>query len=235
MQILILAGGLGTRMRPLTETLPKTLLPVHDRPFAHYQMELLRKSGVKKVVYSIGFLGEQIQEALGDGKSWDIHIDYISEGPELKGTGGAVRLAYDAGVLDEVFGVLYGDSYLPISYRAPWEYFESRTEPALMTVFRNSGEFDTSNARFQNGRLFYDKKAALAGDTSFDFIDYGFSILRKKAVEEIPSQTKADLAVLFNQLSLRGALCGFEVKERFYEVGSPQGLRELEQLLTCGK
>lgn len=219
-------------MRPITESIPKTLLPVHGQPFAFYQMDLLKKNGFKKVVYSIGFLGEQIQEALGDGRRWGMSIDYVSEGPELKGTGGAIRLAYEAGVLEEPFGVLYGDSYLPISYAQPWKYFLNRSEPALMTVFKNSGQFDTSNARFENGRLVYDKKAAAKGDTSFDYIDYGFSILRNSAVERIPSGTKYDLADLFNLLSAEGSLCGFEVKERFYEVGSPSGLEDLERLLA---
>jgi NDP-sugar pyrophosphorylase family protein len=230
MQVVILAGGLGTRMRPISETVPKSLLPIHQHPFAFYQLDLLRRNGVKKVVYSIGFLGEQIESLLGTGKQWGVEIAYCREGKDLKGTGGALRLAYDAELLEPVFGVLYGDSYLPIEYQRPWEYFHNRPELALMTVYKNLGQFDTSNARFEKGNLFYDKQAGLRGE-KFDYIDYGFSIFKKEAIQRIPPNEKFDLAQLFHSLSCEKKLAGYEVSERFYEIGSPTGLKELESFL----
>ena len=218
-------------MRSVSDSVPKNLLPLAGKPFAVHQLELLVKNGIDHIVYSIGHYGDQIREVLGNGSKWKAHIDYVDEGPELRGTGGAVRLAYDTGVLEDTFFVLYGDSYLPIDYRAPWDVFAKRNELALMTVFRNEGRFDTSNARFENGKVFYDKKAGLAGKGGFEFIDYGLSIFRKPAIERIPTGTKYDLADLAHALSLENQLAGFEVTERFYEIGSPSGLKELEALL----
>jgi NDP-sugar pyrophosphorylase family protein len=234
-QCLILAGGLGTRMRPVTHTIPKALIPVNDRPFAFHQLELLKKNGITRATFSIGFKGEQIQEAVADGAAFGLKVDYVDEGPELVGTGGAVRLAYDRDALEDVFFVLYGDSYLPIDYQAPWRAFAACDAPALMTVFRNQGQFDRSNARFADGKVFYDKKAAAEGQRGFDFIDYGLSILRRETVASIPTKTKTDLAELYNRLSVENKLAGFEVTERFYEAGSPEGLAALERFVLSGK
>lgn len=232
MQCFVLAGWLGTRMRPLTEKIPKVLLPVNGVPFAFHQLELLKRNGFTRVTYSVGFLGEQVREALGDGKKWGLTVDYVDEGAELRGTGGALRLAFDEAALDEVFCVLYGDSYLPIDYREPWKFFATRTEPALMTVFHNQGRFDRSNARLDGDLVYYDKKAAAAGQ-GFEYIDYGLSILRREVVEKrLPSGRKGDLAELLHSLSVEKKLVGFEVRERFYEVGSPEGLTELERYLA---
>jgi NDP-sugar pyrophosphorylase family protein len=234
-QVLILAGGLGTRMRPVTHTIPKALIPVNGRPFAFHQLELLKQHGIIRATFSIGFKGEQIEQAVGDGRAFGLRVDYVDEGPELVGTGGAVRLAYDRGALEEVFFVLYGDSYLPIDYQAPWSAFAQSEAPALMTVFRNQGQFDRSNARFAQGKVFYDKQAAAQGQSGFDYIDYGLSILRRQTVQAIPAGTKTDLAQLFHSLSLQDQLMGYEVKERFYEAGSPEGLLALEQFVSRGK
>ncbi len=222
-------------MRPVTHTIPKALIPVNGRPFAFHQLELLKKHGITRATFSIGFKGEQIQAAVQDGRAFGLQVDYVDEGPELVGTGGAVRLAYDRGVLDDVFFVLYGDSYLPIDYQSPWKLFAQTQAPALMTVFRNLGRFDRSNARFADGKVFYDKQAAAAGQGGFDFIDYGLSILRRETVSAIAARTKSDLAELFHGLSLKNQLIGYEVTERFYEAGSPEGLLALEKFVATEK
>lgn len=233
MQCVILAGGLATRMRPHTETIPKVLLPVGGKPFAVHQIEHLRTSGVDRIVYCIGFLGDQVRERLGSGSKWGVDIEYVDEGAELKGTGGALRLAWEQGVLEESFAVLYGDSYLPIDFRLPWVFFLKERAKALMTVYRNGGKFDKSNAEFRNGKVFYDKKAAEAGK-SFEFIDYGLSFLKRDLFKNVPS-SKWDLSDLFHQLSKEDALFGYEVFERFYEIGSPSGLEALSEHLLASE
>ena len=228
MQCAILAGGLGTRLRPITKTIPKALVPVAGEPFAYYQLRLLAARGVLDVVYCIGFGGELIREAVGDGGGFGLSVAYVDEGSELRGTAGALRLAFDEGVLDETFAVLYGDSYLPIELSPVWRAFADAGLPALMTVLRNENRWDTSNVRYADGRvLLYEK-----GGTGADFIDYGLSVLTRSVIEErVPPQATLDLAAIYRDLSIEDRLAGHEVHERFYEVGSPEGIAALESYL----
>lgn len=230
MQCLILAGGMGTRMRPLTEAVPKMLLEVAGRPFADWQLSWLAGQGVERVVLSIGHLGAALGQYVGDGSRWGLQVVSVDEGEELRGTGGAVRLAIDRGFLDEEFAVLYGDSYLALDLADVARAFAESPEPALMTVYRNEGQFDASNAVFAGGKVVrYEKGAADTRD--MDWIDYGLSVLRRELVQARVGPGVSDLAALFGALSLEGRLAGYEVRERFYEVGSPSGLAELEALL----
>ena len=231
MQCVILAGGLGTRMRPLTDTLPKTLLPVHGRPFAWYQLDWLARHGVTEVVYCIGHQGDLIRrywcsEPESKGATAPMPCRFVDEGEHLRGTAGALRLALDEGALDESFFVLYGDSFLPVDFAPIWSAFESGLASALMTVLRNEGRWDTSNVVYSNGLVtLYDKRAP---NPHMHFIDYGLSAFRRSVIEQ---STDTDLSTIFNRLSLAGGLAGYEVTERFYEIGSPQGLRDLELYL----
>ncbi len=227
MQCVILAGGLGTRMLPLTETCPKTLLPVCGRPFAYHQMHWLAAQGVTEAVYCIGHQGELIRRYWESEPSPIPSVLYVDEGSQLRGTGGAVRLAREQGVLDESFLVIYGDSFLPVEYAPVWNAFQSSGMPALMTVLRNSGRWDRSNAIYEDGRVvLYDK----TGHPAMHYIDYGLSAFRRELFEAATPEV-FDLATLLHGLSLSGELAGFEVTHRFYEIGSPAGLRDLEQYL----
>jgi N-acetyl-alpha-D-muramate 1-phosphate uridylyltransferase len=227
MQCVILAGGLGTRMRPLTDTCPKTLLPAAGRPFAYHQLHWLAGQGVAEVIYSIGHQGDMIRRYWAD-EPWPVpSIRYVDEGERLRGTAGALRLAREQGVLDECFFVIYGDSFLPVEFRPVWSAFEASGMPALMTVLRNEGRWDRSNVIYENSRvLLYDK----ASSSEMQYIDYGLSCFR---CDVFDNPTAADLAVLFHELSMSGRLAGFEVHERFYEIGSPEGLRDFERYLEA--
>jgi len=236
MQCVILAGGLGTRMQPLTRRLPKTLLPVLGRPFAEYQLGWLADQGVRGVVYCIGFLGEQVRAFVGDGGRWGLQVTYVDEGSLLMGTGGALRLACDAGGLEAGFLVLYGDSYLPIELAPVWEISRRGRDP-LMVVLRNRGSWDASNAIFRDGRvLLYEKGRPDAAAIGMEHIDYGLSVLTRDIVTAmIPGGRPHDLAALYGELSRQGRLGGFEVTQRFYEIGSPAGLSDLEKHLAAGR
>ena len=234
--VVILAGGLATRMRPATETLPKALLPVNGRPFADLQLSWLRSIGVTEVVYSVGYRADAIVRHVGDGRRFGLLVRYAADGDRPLGTGGALRLVIDSGLVAESFGVINGDSYLTLDLARIEAAFADSGCPALMTVMRNRGRWEASNAVYQDGRVVvYDKSRPKRWRRRMEWIDYGFLILSRSAVtDRVPPGETADLADLLRDLSGAGQLAGHEVEERFYEIGSPEGLIALERHLASG-
>lgn len=225
--VAILAGGLATRLRPITERVPKLLVEVADEPFFSHQLRLLRAAGLRRIVVCIGHLGERIVEEYGDGAKWDVQLEYAFDGPRLLGTGGALIQALPK--LGEAFYVLYGDSYLPVDYRAVGEFFLRSGRLGLMTVFENQDRFDSSNVWFEGGSIkVYDKKHRVP---QMRHIDYGLGLFRAAAFDGFPRDAIVDLAEVQKALVARGELAGYEMTERFYEIGSHEGLRELDELL----
>ncbi|MBK7863803.1 MAG: HAD-IIIA family hydrolase [Archangiaceae bacterium] len=224
MQCVVLAGGLATRMRPLTEKIPKVLLEVEGQAFLHYQLALLAAQGVDDVVLSLGYRAEQVEQWLHEHPPPPgMKVRCVVEREPL-GTAGALRECFDQGVLDDTFFLTWGDSFLPFDWRPVWAAFRGE---ALMTVLENAGRWDTSNVVFRDGALrLYDKTRSGAPTEEFRHIDYGLMVLRRSVVEGI-APGRADLAELFRSLSREGRLQGFEVRKRFYEIGSPQGLEDL--------
>jgi NDP-sugar pyrophosphorylase family protein len=233
-QCLILAGGLGTRMQGLADGVAKTLIPVAGRPFADHQLTWLSGQGVGRVVYAIGHSGDQIRDFVGDGGRWGLAVTYVEDGETLLGTGGAVRRAVDEGEIDGGFLLLYGDSYLDIDVPAVWAASGGGAHP-LMCVLRNQGRWDVSNAVFRDGLVaVYEKGRVDAAAIGMDYIDYGLSVLTPDAVcAHIPAGEVRDLADVFRPLAAAGRLRGFEASERFFEIGSPQGLADLEAFLAA--
>jgi NDP-sugar pyrophosphorylase family protein len=218
----ILAGGLATRLRPVTETIPKALVEVAGRPFAEHQVEWLRAQGVERIVFCIGHRGEMIQRVLGDGRRWNVSIDYAFDGDQLLGTGGALRRARPQ--LGPHFFVMYGDSYLNCDLAAIERAFHDSSRAGLMTVFRNDDRWDVSNVQFEDGAILrYDKRNRTP---AMHHIDYGLGVLSGQALEPYPGDRPFDLASVYRDLLAAGELTGFEVTSRFYEIGSPEGLEE---------
>lgn len=227
MPVAILAGGLATRLLPLTESIPKVLLNVAGKPFLAHQLAYLREQGIERVVLCVGHLGETIEAQFGDGRDWGVHLEYSYDGPALLGTGGALRNALP--LLGDEFFVLYGDSYLPIDFAAVARSFRDSGRAGLMTVYRNENRWDASNVWFSDGRIrSYDKKNRLP---EMRHIDYGLSVLSAPALHDLPNAATFDLAEVFARLVERRELAGFEASERFYEIGSLSGLAELEEYL----
>jgi NDP-sugar pyrophosphorylase family protein len=225
--VAILAGGFATRLRPITEKIPKSLISVAGKPFLAHQLELLRSCGLCRVVLCVGHLGEMIQRDFGDGSQFGVRIDYSFDGPKLLGTGGAIKRALP--LLGGEFFVLYGDSYLPIEYRPVAEFFRRGGKPGCMTVYRNEGRHDTSNVVFHNGQItVYDKKNRTP---EMRHIDYGLSLFKSTAFDSFPADKPFDLAEVMGKLVRERQLAGYEVNERFYEIGSLAGLAELETIL----
>jgi NDP-sugar pyrophosphorylase family protein len=225
--VAILAGGLATRLRPITEKIPKALIRVAGQPFLAHQLRLLQRAGIRKVVLCLGYRGEMIEQEFGSGGSLGVELSYSFDGPELLGTGGALKKALP--LLGERFFVLYGDSYLPIDYSAPARAFVASGKVGLMTVFRNEGRWDRSNVWFQDGAIkSYSKKERTP---EMQYIDYGLGILHSSALATRPDGKAFDLAELYRDLIARNELAGFETRQRFYEIGSQEGLAELDAIL----
>jgi NDP-sugar pyrophosphorylase family protein len=220
----LLAGGLATRLRPVTETIPKSLVPIAGEPFIAHQLRLVAKQGVERVVLCIGHLGEMVREFVGNGSRWGIDVAYSPDGGKLLGTGGALKQALPE--LGERFFVLYGDSYLEGDFAAVARAHESQGKLGLMTVLENHGRWDRSNVVYQDGRiLVYDKTQER---TDMVHIDWGLGVLSADAFAQAPKGEVFDLPALYRRLLEMNELAGFEVHDRFYEIGSAKGIAETE-------
>jgi N-acetyl-alpha-D-muramate 1-phosphate uridylyltransferase len=228
--VAILAGGLAKRLRPITETIPKALVKVAGQPFILRQLDYLRRQGVSRVVLCVGFLGEQIEAVVGDGAACGLSVSYSQDWPMLMGTGGALRQALP--LLDSQFLVLYGDSYLPIDFASVERAFLNSGKPALMTVQRNADQWDKSNVLFVDNLIMEYNK--LAPTPSMRHIDYGLGAMSAQVLANENTTGPFDLAGIYHRLSLSGQLAGYEVHERFYEIGSHKGLAEAADYFKGG-
>ncbi len=223
--VAVLAGGLATRLRPITETIPKVLVEVAGKPFIARQLEYLNSQGVRDVVLCVGHLGEMIQEVVGRGEHFGLQVHYCFDGPKLLGTGGALKKALPQ--LGNHFFVLYGDSYLPVDFSAVQDAYVQSGQPALMTVLKNSDRWDKSNVLFVDGQLVeYNKREP---GPEMAYIDYGLGLMSTSVFSTYPNNSPFDLADVYQDLSVTGQLMGLEVYQRFYEIGSHSGLKEAEE------
>jgi MurNAc alpha-1-phosphate uridylyltransferase len=227
--VVVLAGGLATRLLPVTERIPKSLVEVAGEPFAVHQIELLRRHGLTDITFLLGHLGETIAEFLGDGSRWDVHVRHVFDGPRVLGTGGAIRRALPG--LSDPFFVLYGDSYLECDYGAIERTFLESDKSGLMTVYRNEDRFDRSNVCYADGRIVrYDKQCRTL---EMRHIDYGLGAFRKSVFAGRDDDQAFDLVAVYQTLLAKNDLAGFDVPDRFYEIGSPSGLQETRTYLAA--
>jgi len=225
--VVLLSGGLATRMREYTERIPKAMIDIAGKPFIHWQLIMLKEQQVEHVILCIGHLGEMIEAYVGDGSRYSLRVTYSYDGDKLLGTGGAIKKIED--VLPDTFFVLYGDSYLEIPYAPLVDAFIASGKKGLMTVYENADLFDVSNVIFQNGELIAYRKHDKVEEMRH--IDYGLGILQKEAFRGFPPDKAFDLAEVYEKLVNEKQLLGFEVFKRFYEIGSPGGLQELREIL----
>ncbi|MDR1080042.1 MAG: NTP transferase domain-containing protein [Deltaproteobacteria bacterium] len=225
--VVILAGGLATRLGEIARDTPKSLVQVAGKPFIFQQLELLKRSGVEKVVICAGHLGQKIQKAVGDGSGVGLEISFSFDGPRPLGTGGAIRKALP--LLPDLFIILYGDSYLEVDYREVAKAFLYSGKLALMAVYRNTGRWDRSNVVYDKGIVrLYDKNAQ---GVEMHYIDYGITCMTKEVLSAWQDDS-FDLAEVLTKLSIGRELAGYEVAERFFEIGSPAGIADLERHLA---
>jgi NDP-sugar pyrophosphorylase family protein len=230
LSVAILAGGLATRLGPLTEKIPKSLVQVAGQPFIAWQLEYLYQQGIRHVVLCVGYLGEQIQAFVADGSTYGLKVDYAFDGAQLLGTGGALKAALP--LLGDAFFIYYGDSYLPIDFKTVEVAFHKQGKMALLTILKNNNLWDKSNVLVKEDHIEYNKKKPQA---DMKYIDYGLSILSASIFENYRNNEVLDLAEVYHHLSIEGNLAGHEVFQRFYEIGSPAGLQETNHFLKQEK
>jgi MurNAc alpha-1-phosphate uridylyltransferase len=225
--VAILVGGQATRLYPVTKTIPKAMLQVAGKPFIAHQLGLLKKNGIMKVLICSGYLSEQIENFIGTGDQFGLSISFSADGEKPLGTGGAIKKALP--LLENAFFVMYGDSYLTIDFKSISDFFLSQNKKGLMTVLHNKDRWGKSNIVLKNGKIIkYDKKEK---SPDMEYIDYGLSMLRKSAFDETGDKEVFDLAEVYQSLIGEEQMIGYEVKSRFYEIGSAQGLAETEEYL----
>ena len=226
--VAILAGGLATRLYPSTKNMPKSMLVLAGKPFISHQLELLKKKGVTEVVICAGYLGTQIQDFVLNGNDFGLEVKYSFDGEKLLGTGGAVKKALSK--LRDPFFVMYGDSYLDIDYKEIANYFILNKMPGLMTVLKNENKWDKSNVIFKNNRIVKYEKNDITPD--MNYIDYGLGIFRKRVFDNYSKDEIFDLASVYMRLAEKKCLLGYEVENRFYEIGSRIGLEETKKYIV---
>ena len=228
--MVILAGGLGTRLRPLTSEVPKALIPIGGKPFLHHQIDLLKRRGIRDIVLCVGHLGDRVKDYFGDGRWLGVRVKYSEEGSQLLGTAGAIKNAEP--LLRDDFFLMYGDSYLMIDYREIMRYFRRFDRLGLMVVWRNVDRFERSNIMVEGNLVTAYNKDSKSPDMVH--INYGLSVLRKEALAFIPAGRPFSQEDFYQILIDQGELLTFEVEQRFYEIGSPKGLEEFGMLIASG-
>jgi NDP-sugar pyrophosphorylase family protein len=203
------------------------MLIIAGQPFIAWQLEYLRLQKITSVILCVGYQGHQIERFVGNGSRFGLSVEYSREDGELLGTGGAIKKAMD--MLPNNFFVLYGDSYLPIDFSKVEKCYQDSYKNGLMTVFENNNKWDKSNVSYFDGTIMkYDK---FNPDLSMNYIDYGLGILNKNIFLSYEKLLKFDLAEVYKDLANKNQLTGYEVSERFYEIGSLPGITEAENYL----
>ena len=221
LSLALLAGGLGKRLGDKTKDNPKALIDVAGKPFIYRQLTYLKDQGFENILICTAYHGEKIKRYIGNGSQFNLNISYSDDGNEVLGTGGSIQKACQ--FLDQNFFILYGDSFLPINFSLVEKAFFEEKKPALMTVMKNSGQWDVSNAYFKNRCVYYNKKNP---KNDMDYIDYGLSIVNNSIFDNFEKDKNFDLADVFMFLSQKNLLAGFEAKVRFYEIDSTSGLND---------
>jgi len=223
--VVILAGGIGSRLGKLTKKTPKALVKINGKPFIYYQLKLLQKKGIKEVILCIGYLGAQIKKYVGNGKKFNLNVIYSYE-KKLLGTGGAVKNAFP--LIKKNFFIMYGDTYLPINFIKIKNKYIKLKSKALITIYKNKKNLDKSNVYFNGKNILYNKKNYLK---KMKYIEYGVSIFNKEIFKFFEKRKKFDLSDLFYFLSKKKLLNYYLTKKRFYEIGSISGLKDSKKYL----
>ncbi|MHB1867371.1 MAG: sugar phosphate nucleotidyltransferase [Nitrososphaerales archaeon] len=233
MQAVILAGGLGTRLRPYTETIPKPMVPVQGKPFLEYELLLLKSHGISDFVLCVGHLGEQIVDYFGDGKKHDVRIQYSYDGQNLLGPAGALKRAFS--ILNDSFFVTYGDAYLRLDYQKVMADFMNSDKLALMVVYENRNKYGRSDVIVKDGYVVSYNKSDLGKNEGMASINFGVSALRKHALEAIPENKPCGEEEFYGKLIQQRQLLAHPTMERFYEIGNSNSLREFEEFISTEK
>lgn len=222
--VVILCGGLATRLYPVTKSIPKSLIMIRDTPFISYQLDLLYKRGIQDVILCVGKFGNQIKNYVGNGSFWGLNIKYSYEDENnLLGTGGAIKNALH--LLPDEFMITYGDSYLNINHKRVISKFYKEKKSMLITIFRNINVADKSNILYKRGKIIrYDK---IRPSADMKYIDYGLIVVKKSVFDDYPN-VKFDLSSFMSDLVIEGNVSSYLTRKQFYEIGSESGIEQFE-------
>jgi NDP-sugar pyrophosphorylase family protein len=220
----ILAGGLATRIKPISTKIPKSLVPINGTPFIDLQLKLLSDAGFSEITLLLGYMGEQIESHVGNGKKFGISVSYSYDGVNQLGTGGALFQALP--LLADTFCVMYGDSYLEMDFADAINQFQNSQSLGLMSIFKNLNPIHQNNVHFDGSKVV--RYSKLHPPPTAEYIDYGFSILRKESFAAFDRSSHFDLSFIFEKLANHGQLDAYEASETFFEIGSFEGIEALE-------
>ena len=227
MQMVIICGGLGTRLGHLTKYTPKSMIEIEGKPFLEYQIENLKKQSITDIVLCVGHLSKKIEEYFGNGQRFGVNLKYSFEKEKLLGQIGAVKNAEP--LLEDSFFIMYGDSYLTLDLHKVYNFFMQHDKPALMVVYQNHDKYDKSNIIIQDNMVIgYGEKQKTR---DMIYIDYGTSILRKKVLDYVPKGTSYSTEEFFTDLIKKQDLMAFESDKRFYHVGDPDSLEDFRNYI----
>lgn len=223
-QIVVLTGGKATRLYPVTKDIPKSMIKINGVPFISHQINLFKKNNISDVVLCIGVFSDQIIDYVGDGSKLGVSVKYsVEHATELLGTLGALIKAHD--LLSDIFFVTFGDSYLEIDYQRIYDEFIHSNKMGMMTVYKNNSKYVSNNTAIKNKLVTkYDKSNSI----EFEYVDYGISIFRKKVLDFFPREKNLDLTILNQKLIFMNELAAYEVYQKFYEIGTFEGIADLE-------
>jgi NDP-sugar pyrophosphorylase family protein len=227
MQIVIICGGLATRLGNLSKNIPKSMLDIQGKPFLEYQIEYLKKHSIKDIILCVGYLSETIEKYFGNGKKFGVNIKYSYDGEKLLGPMGAVKNAESK--LDDIFFIMYGDSYISVDFQKVHSYFLKHNKLGLMVVYKNCNKYDNSNLSVRDNLVIGHKVSGITED--INYIDYGTSLLRKKSLALIPEDSFCSTEQFFIKLINKKELLAYEANKRFYHIGTPESLEEFRDFI----
>ena len=230
-QAVILVGGRGERLRPLTDNITKPMVEVGGKPFVEYLILLLKENGIKSILFLAGYLGNKIEDYFCDGSKWRVKIDYSFEEKPI-GTGGAVRLA--KGKLEKNFFLLFGDSYLAIDYRGMAKEYMGSKRKAMLAIYDNSNETDVPfNVMIDKSKeivTVYNKRKD--NPPSFKYCDAGVIAVDRQVVDLIEEKKFISFEeAIYPRIISEEGLGYYMAECRFYDIGTIQRFKVFEQYI----
>jgi histidinol-phosphate phosphatase family protein len=226
-QAVILAGGRGTRMRPITDDRPKPMVPILGRPFLEYQIEQLRDQGFERVLLLLGYLPDVVQNYFGDGRGWGVHIDYSVTAPEQLTSSRVVAARH---MIDDCFLLLYCDNYWPMQMNRLWARFREAGKPGLITVYANKDGYSRGSALLDQNRnvRVFDRLRTTPGLRE---IEISYAILTDASLALLPAQDTLFEEAIYTPLAEQGRLTAYVSDHRYYSVGSLDRLPATEAFM----
>ena len=230
MQAVILAGGLGTRLKPLTRQVPKVMVLINGVPFLLHLLRLLKHHGVNEIVLCTGYLSEQVRDIFHDGKNFGLKIRYSEEKEGLLGTGGALKQAQS--LLDDHFFVINGDTYLPIDYAEVESAFLKSDKTALMVVYDNREDTGVKNNVALDSDLMVIRHDKESHDSDLKYVEAGVLVLRRAALDRMKEGERISSEKgLYPGLIQQRQLAAYITGQRFYDIGTPEQKMVFEKFL----